>query len=338
MRQPDKKLFVINPRGFCAGVDRAIDIVSLTLEIYGTPLYVKHAIVHNTHVVKRFEKQGVTFTDDIQAIPEGSRVVFSAHGSSLQDFALARERRLKIIDATCPLVTKVHLEVERFSRLGYDIVMIGHRGHVEPKGTLGHAKNVVTHLVETKNDVNELVVRNPEKVAIVTQTTLSLDETKETLEALREKFPKAETPHKEDICYATTNRQTAVKQALPFIDRLIVVGSRESSNSNRLRELGERAGKPSFLIDDQTDLTPSMYSEVASLGLTSGASAPEDIVQEVAKKLAQEGFVPSVIPQQRSEEVHFALPVDLVKQAKEKESGSDLVSKHKIEKGQKMKI
>lgn len=333
-----KKLYLASPRGFCAGVERAIDVVELALELYGAPIFVKHAIVHNTHVLKRLEKRGAIFTNDIKSIPQNSHVVFSAHGSPPEHYDQARKRHLDIIDATCPLVTKVHFEVKRFARLGYDIIMVGHKKHVEPIGTLGHAKNVHTFLVDSLQDVDGIDVPNPEHVAIVTQTTLSIDETAEILDALKKKFPKAELPKKQDICYATTNRQAGVKALLPLIEALLVVGSETSSNSRRLVETARRRKIPGYLIEDASALQAKWFEHVQSLGVSSGASAPEDLVQELVQKLIGMGFELSNGKQHGGEDVFFALPVDLANRAKKLQSNSHILQKHKIEQGRSMKV
>lgn len=339
MEQNYKKMYIANPRGFCAGVDRAIDIVELALEMYGTPLYVKHAIVHNTHVVKDFLKKGVIFVENIKDIPEGSTVVYSAHGSSPKEFEFGRRRNLRIIDATCPLVTKVHLEVKRFSQLGYDIIMIGHKGHVEPVGTLGNAQTPSqTFLIENKTDAEALQLTQTEKLAVVTQTTLSVDETKEVLEILKQRFPQALFPQKEDICYATTNRQHAVKKMLPHIEALCVVGSNTSSNSNRLKELGERQGIPSYLVDDAASIDPLWFTDARAIGLTSGASVPEYLFHDVVAYFLEKGFVQADAPSASYEDVHFALPAELVKQARKHDRGKDIIEKHKIVTGKKMRV
>lgn len=339
MDKQTKKIYLAQPRGFCAGVDRAIDVVDLSLEIYGTPLYVKHAIVHNTHVVKTFEQKGVVFIDTIEEIPEGSTVVFSAHGSPLREFEAAKKRKLTVIDATCPLVTKVHLEVRRFTRLGYDIIMIGHKGHVEPLGTLGNAATKAkTYLVETEEDAETLSVQQEEKIAVVTQTTLSVDETEKVINVLRRRFPAAEFPKKEDICYATTNRQAAVKKILPLIDALYVVGSQTSSNSNRLRELGEQKGIPSFLVDDAQAINPASIKRVRRVGVTSGASVPEYLFEEVVAYFVAEGFVVEDIMNNSFEDVHFSLPPDLIAQAKQSGRGTKIIEKHIIQRGKRMQV
>lgn len=339
MGKNNKKLFLARPRGFCAGVDRAIDIVELVLEMYGTPLYVKHAIVHNTHVVKDFLEKGVLFVDNVQDIPEGSTVVYSAHGSSPKEFEDGRKRNLRIIDATCPLVTKVHLEVRRFSQLGYDIIMVGHKGHVEPIGTLGNASRPSrTFLIEHKKDAEALKPLQTEKLAVVTQTTLSVDETKEVLEILRERFPHALFPQKEDICYATTNRQEAIKKMIPYIDALCVVGSKTSSNSNRLKELGERHGILSYLVDDAASIDPLWFKDALSIGLSSGASVPEHLFRDVVSYFQKKGFVETDTQSASREDVHFVLPAELVKQAKAVDLGASIIEKHKIVTGKKMRV
>jgi len=337
--EKNKIVYVARPRGFCAGVDRAIDTVELALEVYGTPLYVKHAIVHNTYVVKHFSQKGVICVDRVEDIPIGSTVVFSAHGSSPEEFEQARDRGLHLIDATCPLVLKVHFEVNRFSRLGYDIIMVGHKGHTEPIGTLGNAqKPAHTFLVETQKEAEKLVVPQIEKLAVVTQTTLSIDETREVLDILKKRFPRAQFPQKQDICYATTNRQQAVKNILPLIDTLCVVGSATSSNSNRLKELGSRHGLPSYLVDDVQSIDPSWFVHAHVVGVTSGASVPEYLFEEVVAYFQQQGFAYIEGPSASYEDVHFALPSELVKQAKKSKRGTYIVNKHTIASGKKMRV
>jgi len=339
MDHPIKKIYIAQPRGFCAGVDRAIDIVDLALELYGTPLYVKHAIVHNTHVVKTFEKKGVVLIDRIQEIPERSIVIFSAHGSPISEFEEAKNRNLTVIDATCPLVTKVHLEVKRFSRLGYDIIMIGHKGHVEPLGTLGNAaEGSKTFLVETPEEAERLIVPQDKKIAVVTQTTLSVDETEKVFTVLKRRFPAAEFSKKEDICYATTNRQEAVKKILPCIDALFVVGSQTSSNSNRLRELGERERIPSFLVDDISMIHPDTVKSVTAIGVTSGASVPEYLFESVIAYFVSQGFLLEDAIKKSQEDVHFSLPPELIAQAREQKRGQAIVEKHEIRRGKRMRV
>ncbi len=335
-QRQDKIVYTANPRGFCAGVERAIDIVELALKIYGSPIYVKHAIVHNTHVMRRLEAKGVTFTDDIESIPEGARVIFSAHGSPPSHFERAREKGLHIIDATCPLVTKVHLEVKRYAREGKDILMIGHKGHVEPVGTLGNAEGVRTYLIDSADDAASIEVKDPEQLAVVTQTTLSLDETHQALEILQKRFPHAVFPQNKDICYATTNRQTAIKELLPLIQALIVVGSTTSSNSNRLREVGERAGRPSYLIDDVAGLKVQWLEGIAAVGVSSGASVPDDLVAGVVQKLETLGYR-HVSDKGKFEEVAFSLPRDLVQKAEKAASAEKILEKHTTT-GKRMRV
>ena len=272
------------PRGFCAGVAYAIEVVELALKIHGAPIYVRHAIVHNERVVRSFEEQGVVFVEDVSEIPVGSVVVFSAHGVSPEVRALAASRALTVIDATCPLVTKVHNEARRYAEKGYFMVYIGHDGHVEAEGTMGEAPSRMV-LVETPADVERLELPPHERLAVVTQTTLSVDEVQATIAALRSRFPHIELPQKEDICYATTNRQTAVKQLAARCDVVLVVGSRTSSNSNRLREVAEAHGSRAFLVLEPSDVSASWFSSAVSVGVTSGASTPERLVEDVIGSL-----------------------------------------------------
>jgi 4-hydroxy-3-methylbut-2-enyl diphosphate reductase len=276
------KVLVAAPRGFCAGVRRAIDIVNLALERYSPPIYVRKEIVHNKLVVEDFKNRGVVFIDELSEAPEGSCVIFSAHGISPEVRDMASERGLKTIDATCPLVTKVHLEVHRFLREGYSLVLIGHKDHDEVVGTMGEAPGKI-QLVERAEDVDELIIPDPEKVMVLTQTTLSVDETKGLLAAIRSRFPKAATPPKDDICYATQNRQDAVRALLNHkIQLLLVVGSKNSSNSQRLCDVAREAGIAAHLIDGAAEIDASWLSEIDIVGLTAGASAPEYLVQDDA--------------------------------------------------------
>ena len=303
-------LLLASPRGFCAGVDRAIEIVELALELYGKPVYVRHEIVHNRHVVDDLRAKGAIFTDDLAEVPEGSLVVFSAHGISPAVRAEAERRKLRTLDATCPLVTKVHVEAMRYARDGYEIVLVGHRGHVEVDGTLGHAPERM-HLVETVEDVAKLAVRDESRLSVLTQTTLSVDDTAEIVAVLRRRFPQLATPRKEDICYATQNRQDAVKTLLENCDVLIVVGSATSSNSNRLRELADRLGMPGYLVDGPDELHREWFEGKKSIGVTAGASAPELLVQQVIERLRSWG---ADAPQElfgREERVIFGLPREL---------------------------
>lgn len=305
------ELLLANPRGFCAGVERAIEIVERALEIHGAPLYVRHEVVHNRHVVERLRDAGVIFVEELADVPDGNVVVFSAHGvpRRVQEEAVARG--LRVYDATCPLVTKVHLEVTRYALEGREVVLIGHAGHPEVEGTLGqfdHRQGGRMLLVESVQDVESLSVRNPERLAYVSQTTLSVDDTAEIIAALRARFPNVEGPRKTDICYATQNRQDAVKQLVESCDLLLVVGSRTSSNSNRLREIGERAGVPSYLIDGPADIPPECLTGKRKVAITAGASAPEVLVQEVIGFLNSHADAEVVEVQGREESVTFSLP------------------------------
>ena len=281
-------VLLANPRGFCAGVERAIEIVERALEIFGAPLYVRHEVVHNRHVVDRLRSAGVVFIEELDEVPDGQVVVFSAHGvpRRVQDEAAARG--LKVFDATCPLVTKVHLEVSRYAREGREVVLIGHAGHPEVEGTLGQfdpAYGGTMYLVESPADVARLVVREPERLAFVSQTTLSMDDTAEVIDALKARFPQVEGPRRMDICYATQNRQDAVKQLVQQCDLLLVVGSANSSNSNRLREIGSRAGIEAYLIDGPDDVDPAWLVGKQQIGVTAGASAPEVLVKALIEFL-----------------------------------------------------
>src|SRR5690606_26626897 len=274
------RILLANPRGFCACVDRAIEIVELCLERYGPPVYVRHEIVHNRHVVEDLRRKGAVFVDDPDDAPAGALLVFSAHGVSPRVRAAAAARGLRVIDATCPLVTKVHVEALRFARDGYEIVLVGHAGHVEVEGTMGHAPDRM-HLVESVADVARLEVRDPQRLACLTQTTLSVDDTRDVLEALRARFPAIRLPRKDDICYATQNRQNAVKQLLREADVLLVVGAPASSNSNRLVELGAKSGGRAHLVETADDIDPEWLRGAACVGVTAGASAPELLVRAV---------------------------------------------------------
>jgi 4-hydroxy-3-methylbut-2-enyl diphosphate reductase len=305
-----KTVVLLTPRGFCAGVVRAIDAVRIALEMYGAPIYVRKEIVHNRHVVEELRSAGAVFVDELDEVPEGARAIFSAHGVSPAVRDKAAERRLQVIDATCPLVTKVHTEAARFAREGSTIVLIGHRDHDEVVGTLGEAPES-TVLVETIEDVENLVVPDPTKVCYLTQTTLSLDETSDIVEKLREKFPAIQGPHAQDICYATQNRQMAVKASAPECDMLLVVGSRNSSNSKRLVEVCERQGIPAHLIDDAGEVKLDWLDGVTRVGVTAGASAPENLVQAVVVVLGRAGFSRVEELQFKEEDVRFSLPVEL---------------------------
>ncbi|MEN9916483.1 MAG: 4-hydroxy-3-methylbut-2-enyl diphosphate reductase [Pseudomonadota bacterium] len=281
------KIVLANPRGFCAGVDRAIEIVKRALALFGEPIYVRHEVVHNRIVVADLEQKGVIFVENINDIPQGATAIFSAHGVSQAVRESAKQRNLKVFDATCPLVTKVHMEVARYNRLGHECILIGHADHPEVEGSLGHYDNPAggIYLVENIQDVALLKIKNPLLLSYVTQTTLSLDDTKTIIQALKLRFPKIATPKKEDICYATQNRQIAVKELAKQCDMVLVLGSVNSSNSNRLKELAERLDKPSYLIDSAKDIQADWVIGKESIGITAGASAPEFLVQEAIKHL-----------------------------------------------------
>jgi 4-hydroxy-3-methylbut-2-enyl diphosphate reductase len=308
------KLRLANPRGFCAGVDRAIDIVERAIELYGAPIHVRHEVVHNRHVVERLRTMGAVFVRELDEVPDGATVIFSAHGVSKAVEDEAKRRDLEVFDATCPLVTKVHMEVRRYAREGRDVVLIGHDGHPEVEGTLGRfdaSQGGRIRLVESVADAEALEVPDPARLAFVTQTTLSVDDTAEIVATLQRRFPGLTTPRKEDICYATQNRQDAVKDLLREADLLLVVGSVTSSNSNRLVELGVRAGIPSYLIDGAGDLRREWLEGRQCIGLTAGASAPEVLVKEVIERLGEWGVERPQELAGREEHVVFALPREL---------------------------
>jgi len=308
------QVLLANPRGFCAGVDRAIDIVERAIELFGAPIYVRHEVVHNRHVVERLRSLGAVFVEELLEVPEGATVIFSAHGVSRAVEEEARVRRLTVFNATCPLVTKVHMEVQRYAREGLDVILIGHAGHPEVEGTMGRFDTSFggrMHLVQTLADVAALEVRDPEHLAFVTQTTLSMDDTAEIVGALRQRFPGLATPRHEDICYATQNRQDAVKKLLEHCDVLLVVGSRSSSNSNRLRELADRAGVPGYLIDGPQDLRAEWLEGKRAVGVTAGASAPEVLVRQVLEQLARWGAETPREVVGCEERMFFALPREL---------------------------
>ena len=305
-----------NPRGFCAGVDRAIDIVNLALDQFGAPVYVRHEVVHNKFVVDQLRERGAVFVDEIDEIPDNVVVIFSAHGVSQKVQKEAISRQLKVFDATCPLVTKVHLEVSKFSADGKECILIGHEGHPEVEGTMGqydHSAGGDIYLVEDEQDVLNLEVRSPDSLAFVTQTTLSMDDTSKVIDALRKKFPSIEGPRKDDICYATQNRQDAVKQLALEADVVLVVGSTASSNSNRLRELAERCGCDAYLIDGAEDINKQWINHAKSIGVTAGASAPEILVFGVIKRLVELGAKPPEELDGVTETVSFSLPRELRK-------------------------
>ncbi|HEX4377294.1 MAG TPA: 4-hydroxy-3-methylbut-2-enyl diphosphate reductase [Steroidobacteraceae bacterium] len=305
------RIILANPRGFCAGVDRAIEIVERAIQMFGTPIYVRHEVVHNHHVVQRLRDLGAVFVEELAEVPDGATVIFSAHGVSTAVEQEATRRGLQVFDATCPLVTKVHMEVIRFAREGREVILIGHAGHPEVEGTMGRfdiSRGGEMYLVQGTHDVETLKVRDPANLAFVTQTTLSVDDTAAIVDALKNRFPKLQAPRREDICYATQNRQDAVKQMLSQCDALIVVGSRSSSNSNRLRELAERAGVPGYLVDGPEDMDRSWVEGKSTIGVTAGASAPEVQVQAVVAQLRDwGGQVPSELAG-REEHIVFGLP------------------------------
>src|SRR5256885_2931850 len=285
----EKKIYLLRPRGFCAGVVRAIDVVKIALDLYGPPVYVRKEIVHNKHVVDELRAAGAIFVEELDEVPTGARAIFSAHGVAPSVRKEAKERGLEVIDATCPLVTKVHLEAVRFARDGYSIVLIGHKDHDEVIGTLGEVPDR-SYLVETVGDVDEMQLPDPSRVRYLTQTTLSLDETRDIVSRLKERFPLIQGPHSQDICYATENRQMAVKAISRSIDLLLVVGSQNSSNSKRLVEVGDNFGVRSFLVNDRGDVNERWLEDVKNVGVTAGASAPEHLVRDLIDFLQNRGF------------------------------------------------
>jgi 4-hydroxy-3-methylbut-2-enyl diphosphate reductase len=306
------KALLASPRGFCAGVDRAIEVVEQALDIFGPPVYVRHEIVHNEHVVDDLRRKGAVFTDDLAVVPEGSVLIFSAHGVSPAVRAEAADRRLRVIDATCPLVTKIHLEVHKFLRRGYGIFYIGHKGHVETEGTLGEAPGRL-HLVCAVDDVAGLPEPSEEKLIYLTQTTLSIDETSDIVRALKRRFPKLEDPPTGDICYATQNRQDAIKVIAPKSDVVLVIGSQTSSNTKSLRKVAESLGARAYLIGGAEDITADMLAGAASVGVTSGASAPEERVQGVLAELRRRGVHEVQEVSVCDEDVAFVLPRELTR-------------------------
>src|SRR5579871_3598594 len=310
-----KKIILLRPRGFCAGVVRAIDVVKIVLNLYGAPVYVRKEIVHNRHVVDELRQSGAIFVEELSEVPEGARVVFSAHGVSPAVREEAKQRDLQVIDATCPLVTKVHLEAVRFARQGYTIILIGHAGHDEVIGTLGEAPES-TFLVSTVEDVDKLHVKDPEKIAYLTQTTLSLDETRDIVERLQQRFPAIKGPKTQDICYATENRQLGVKAVVPLTDVLLVVGSQNSSNSRRLVEVCQNEGVPAYLVDDRREVNPAWLEGAQTVAVTAGASAPENLVEELVLFLQKQfGFGAVEELELKEEDVRFHLPSDLERSA-----------------------
>jgi 4-hydroxy-3-methylbut-2-enyl diphosphate reductase len=317
------KVLLANPRGFCAGVDRAIDIVERAIELFGAPIYVRHEVVHNRFVVERLRNLGAVFVDELDAVPDGATVIFSAHGVPSSVEQEAGRRGLTVYDATCPLVTKVHMEVGRYARDGLDVILIGHAGHPEVEGTMGRfdsASGGRIHLVETVADAERIAVRDPARLAVVTQTTLSVDDTARVMAALRKRFPSLATPRKEDICYATQNRQDAVKQLVSQCDVIVVVGSQSSSNSNRLREIATTRGVPGYLVDGADDLKREWFEGRRAAGVTAGASAPESLVKQVVERLREWGGHEAVEVVGREEHVVFGLPPALRQVERRQES------------------
>ena len=304
------KVVLAQPRGFCAGVERAIDIVEKALETYGPPVYVRHEIVHNRHVVDSLRAKGAVFVEELDEVPEGKIAIFSAHGVSKVVEADAESRHLQVIDATCPLVSKVHVEGRRYAAQGREVVLIGHAGHPEVEGTMGQVPGGV-HLISTARDVGGLQVKDPDKLAYVTQTTLSVDDTREIIDALKRKFPSIVGPDTKDICYATQNRQRAVRELAEQVDMILVIGAPNSSNSNRLREIAEELGVKSHLIENAGQLDPKWLDGVKSVGVTAGASAPDVLVQEVVTKLQQLKQVQLSVMEGIAENVKFRLPPQL---------------------------
>ncbi|MEH6570086.1 MAG: 4-hydroxy-3-methylbut-2-enyl diphosphate reductase [Halioglobus sp.] len=308
-----------NPRGFCAGVDRAIDIVNRALDVFGAPIYVRHEVVHNKFVVENLRGRGARFVEELHEVPDDCIVIFSAHGVSQAVRSEADRRGLKVFDATCPLVTKVHMEVARYSQQGQECILIGHRGHPEVEGTMGqydHARGGNIYLIEDEEQALNLNVSNPEQLFFVTQTTLSMDDTARVIDALRQRFPAIQGPVKDDICYATQNRQDAVKQLAASCDLMLVVGSPNSSNSNRLRELAQRMGAEAYLLDGAEDINPDWLQGKSRIGVTAGASAPEVLVQQVLDGLCALGANPAVEIDGRPENVTFSMPRELRIEAK----------------------
>lgn len=306
-----KHVLLLKPRGFCAGVVRAVDIVKIALDTFGAPIYVRKEIVHNSYVVDDLRQKGAIFVNELDEVPEGKRVIYSAHGVSPAVRERAKERGLKVIDATCPLVTKVHVEAIKFAKQGYSLVLVGHRDHEEVEGTQGEAPSV-TQVVSTVEEVEALVVPDPDKVAYLTQTTLSLDEAKYMIDALKRKFPNIVGPHAQDICYATENRQTAVKNVAHDADVVLVVGSRNSSNSNRLVEVSMNLGTKSYLIDKAEDIQPEWLDAASRIAVTAGASAPEVLVQQVVAFLQARGYGSVNEVEVMPENVRFGLPPEIV--------------------------
>ncbi len=307
------ELLLANPRGFCAGVDRAIEIVERAIKLFGSPIYVRHEVVHNRFVVNDLKNKGAVFVEEVEEVPDNGILIFSAHGVSKQVQEQGKQRGLNVFDATCPLVTKVHMEVARFEKQGKECILIGHVGHPEVEGTMGQytSDEGGMYLVETPEDVANLTVKNPDDLAFVTQTTLSVDDTTVVIDALKAQFPKIEGPRKDDICYATQNRQDAVKRLAQHCDVVMVVGSKNSSNSNRLRELFDKLNTTAYLIDNAQEIESGWLENVSTVGLTAGASAPELLVQDVVNRLEELGVTQVSELDGRSEKIEFSLPKEL---------------------------
>jgi 4-hydroxy-3-methylbut-2-enyl diphosphate reductase len=308
--QPNSEIIMAEPRGFCAGVDRAIDIVEHALQKFGSPIYVRHEIVHNTHVVDDLRSRGAIFIEDLNDVPEGATLVFSAHGVPKEVEYEAERRGFRVFDATCPLVTKVHVEVAKLHKEGYEFIMIGHKGHPEVEGTMGQLPSGI-HLVEDADDVLKVQPTQTKKLAVVTQTTLSVDDAAHIMAAVKARFPQVREPKQQDICYATQNRQDAVKLMSPMVDVVIVVGSPTSSNSNRLRELADRLGTPAYMVDSAADLQEAWFAGTQKVGLTAGASAPDVLVQDVIQRLRAMGAVSVRTLDGIQETIKFPLPKGL---------------------------
>ena len=304
------RVILAQPRGFCAGVERAIEIVERSLKVYGPPVYVRHEIVHNKRVVEDLKAKGAVFVEEVDEVPAGAITIFSAHGVSQKVEDDATFRDLPVIDATCPLVAKVHKEGQRYAEKGYEVILIGHEGHPEVEGTMGRIPGKV-HLVEKREDVASLAVDDPDKLAYVTQTTLSVDDTRDVIEGLKERFPTILGPDVKDICYATQNRQAAIRELGKQVDLLLVVGAHNSSNSNRLREIGAECGVPSYLIEDSRMLEPGWLKDVESVGISAGASTPEELVLELIEKLRAHGDIDLQVLDGIEEHIQFKLPDEL---------------------------
>lgn len=324
-----QKILLATPRGFCAGVDRAIDVVEAALAIFGPPVYVKHAIVHNIHVVADLEKRGAKFVEDFFEIPAGSVVIFSAHGTDPALIEEAKRLGHKVINATCPLVTKVHLEAKRYANEGYFIIYVGHRGHPEPIGVFGEVPKGSAVLIETADEVKNLHVPQEEKLVYLTQTTLSIPDTREAIEELKKRFPNIIAPPSADICYATTNRQAAARELARKCDLVLVIGSVTSSNSNRLREVCEQEGTRAYLVDDEAKVDPKWFKGVKVLGITSGASVPEYLVERLVSFVKRRGVKVENL-EVLKENIKFPLPDDLVLMARQSDKGIAWVEKHKV--------